>query len=308
MAEARGFAVDQLSPELLFSSVKGQSSDQRPSIEGQEKEVSESLTFMFHDGVSSSENEMTRQISEIDFLDSRSEVSGQLSLRFAVSRTVNPVVLSPQINLKIQMNSSWRETIDRKVGSIRPTVWMSSGLTLSPVELSERFTELKEARREGAVLEALRQLDSRVQELYLAFNKFGFNDVRPLIYAHLSDLPKAIPLRMLGGGASRLADMLVSLPIASNGVFLVDEIENGIYHDNLAALWGAVDAGSQSAQSQVFATTHSWECVTAAVDVFRSDPDAFRMFRISRIDGELRVIPCEHEFALVAATNRYEVR
>ncbi len=268
----------------------------------------ERLTFVFPDGVSSSSDEKVRQQNDFGIMDSRSELGGQLSLRFSVSDNAYPNLGAPHNSISLHMRSDWRTVNVRKVGSIRPTVWLPSSSVLSPIELSERFTDLKEARREGAILDALQRLDSRVQEIYLAFNKFGFNDVRPLIYVHLADLQRAIPLRLLGGGASRFADMLVSLPIATDGIFLVDEIENGIYHDNLRPLWEAIDSGSQSARSQVFATTHSWECVTAAVEVFRADPEAFRMFRISRIDGELRVIPYEHNIALAATTGLVEVR
>lgn len=312
MAEARGFAVEQMSPDLLISTIRDQNSIWLPRIEALDSGIRNIVVFALPAGADPlprglESDEEPETTYEITAMDSRQELSSQITLTFGrtAGHTLNEH-FHQKLTLKMQAN--WREVNERAFDPPLPAIWMPSTRMLSPIELSERFAALKDNRTEGVLLGALRRLDPRVQEVYLAFNRYGFNDVRPLVHVHLADLAKAIPLRMLGGGASRLMDMLVSLPLVTNGVFLADEIENGIFHDNLGSLWDAVNAGSTAAKAQIFATTHSWECVTAAVEAFRSDPEAFRMFRLSRIDGELRAVPYEHEVALAATSNRFEVR
>ena len=51
-----------------------------------------------------------------------------------------------------------------------------------------------------------------------------------------------------------------------DGLILVDEIENGIHYEVLPELWKSIFAISHELNVQVFATTHSRECVFAALE------------------------------------------
>ena len=94
-----------------------------------------------------------------------------------------------------------------------------------------------------------------------------------------------------------------------DGLVLVDEIENGLYYRNLESAWRAIDAASQEANAQLFATTHSAECVQAALRaVSAGNADAFRLYRMERQDGRLRVVEFDHETAEAAFDLQLEFR
>jgi AAA15 family ATPase/GTPase len=46
-----------------------------------------------------------------------------------------------------------------------------------------------------------------------------------------------------------------------NSIILIDEIENGIHYTNLGKLWEIILTISKQQNVQVFATTHSKECI-----------------------------------------------
>ncbi len=51
-------------------------------------------------------------------------------------------------------------------------------------------------------------------------------------------------------------------------VVLIDEIENGIHHTVMRDLWEVIVKHSRESNTQIFATTHSYECIEAAHRAF----------------------------------------
>ncbi len=49
---------------------------------------------------------------------------------------------------------------------------------------------------------------------------------------------------------------------------LVDEIENGFHYSVLEDVWQAMAIGAEKNDTQIFATTHSFECIQAAHEAF----------------------------------------
>jgi len=78
-------------------------------------------------------------------------------------------------------------------------------------------------------------------------------------------LGQLVPIEALGGGAVRSLILFVNAYAAQNGLLVVDEIETGIHHQVLPALWSQVLQLCRQFDLQLFATTHSLECVGAAV-------------------------------------------
>ena len=60
---------------------------------------------------------------------------------------------------------------------------------------------------------------------------------------------------------------------------------------------------------QVFATTHSWECIEAAHKVFASgDPNEFRLHRLEQIKSEIKAVTYDEESIDAALRFEMEVR
>lgn len=72
-----------------------------------------------------------------------------------------------------------------------------------------------------------------------------------------------IPLSSLGEGISRYISIISSIWSNKNYFLFIDEIENGIHYTNYKKLWKLIFDISKEANCQVFATTHSRECIEA---------------------------------------------
>ena len=59
--------------------------------------------------------------------------------------------------------------------------------------------------------------------------------------------------------------------LARGGALLVDEIENGIHHSMAADMWRFILDVVRELDVQVFATTHSYECIQAAQSLNSDD-------------------------------------
>jgi len=90
---------------------------------------------------------------------------------------------------------------------------------------------------------------------------------------------------------------------------LIDEIENGLHHSILPRVWQAIGAAAQEFNTQVFATTHSLECIAAAHKAFmESESYDFRLHRLERKDEKIRAVTYDQEDLNSAIETGFEVR
>ena len=95
-------------------------------------------------------------------------------------------------------------------------------------------------------------------------------------------LKRFLPLAYTGEGMVRMADVLIAIASSKNGVVMIDEFENGVHYSILEKMWEAVAEFADRFNTQVFATTHSLECVKAAHNALAHREYAFRLFRLQR--------------------------
>jgi hypothetical protein len=119
-----------------------------------------------------------------------------------------------------------------------------------------------------------------------------------------------VPLRMMGDGMNRLLGIALALANARDGIVLVDEFENGIHYSVQPDVWRAVIGAAESLNVQVFATTHSWDCIRAfAVATSESGTGDEMLYRLDRrIEGHVRAVRYTAKEVTIAAEQQIEVR
>lgn len=90
------------------------------------------------------------------------------------------------------------------------------------------------------------------------------------------------PLHDLGGGVVRLYQLFLGFFTARNGVLFSDEVENGLHHSVLKDVWTHGRAWMRQWNVQLVATTHSAECIDAALAAFEDAPSDLAIHRLSR--------------------------
>jgi len=111
------------------------------------------------------------------------------------------------------------------------------------------------------VLQALRIIENDVEDVDLISNQELGRERTPVV--KLKETENFIPLRSLGEGMNRLFVVALGLVNAQNGILLIDEVESGLHYSAQADLWRLVLQLARELNIQVFATTHSKDCILA---------------------------------------------
>ena len=77
----------------------------------------------------------------------------------------------------------------------------------------------------------------------------------------LANASAPVPLNSLGDGMLRVLQLALKFFPAKGGFLLIDEFENGLHYSVQERLWALVFEMAQRLDIQVFATTHSWDCI-----------------------------------------------
>lgn len=120
--------------------------------------------------------------------------------------------------------------------------------------------------------------------------------------AGVQGLDERMPLATLGDGVVRMFHLGVALQYAavyakraSEGKYrpnvfpllLIDEVESGIHYTLHADLWRFILNGARLLGVQVFATTHSWDCLEGFAQAVRHDEENDGLvIRLEKVEGE----------------------
>ena len=158
-----------------------------------------------------------------------------------------------------------------------PCVFVPTGRQSVAHDLAIRFGQLEVAGRMEAVYSVLELVEPRLRRLTAIPKSEGVAQ----IYGDVG-IGRMIPVSVMGDGFRRLLNLSLSFSDAGNGVILIDEIENGLHHSVLRRVWEAINQFSHRLNAQVFATTHSYECIQAAFNAFE-DAGNLEDFNLMRI-------------------------
>lgn len=88
----------------------------------------------------------------------------------------------------------------------------------------------------------------------------------------LPDLKTPIPLRSMGEGMNRLFGIALALVNAQDGILLIDEIDSGLHYSVQPEMWRLIFRVAHRLNVQMFATTHSWDCIEAFQEANQEKP------------------------------------
>ena len=163
-----------------------------------------------------------------------------------------------------------------------PAAYFSSSFSsiVTPTEIANQFSELdKKRNRARPIISAIKKLYPRIQSLSVQ-TELG----QSLLFCEVRGLREKVPIGVESGGTHKLTAYLLGIATQRNGVILIDEIENGFYYKKMPGVWGAIFDFCTMFNVQVFASTHSLECLQAIVPTMRRHEEKFRLIRVERQD------------------------
>lgn len=184
------------------------------------------------------------------------------------------------------------------------TVFLFSRGRVSSVEEADRFTKLVSSGKKQLLLDGLSILEPRLKNIEL----LTFTG-ETTIHGDIG-MGRPVPILFMGDGLMRLASVILAIAESPDGIVLIDEIENGLHFSVLKEVWRAINLVAGEFNTQVFATTHSFECVRAAHEAFTESAQYdFKYLRLDRTKaGNIRVVDYDEETMQTAIESGFEVR
>ena len=138
------------------------------------------------------------------------------------------------------------------------------GMKLSPIVFEDIYSEIMENGLEKDIDIAINIFDNSV-------DTFRFIKSQPK--CRLKASGKFQHLNELGDGLYKYIVHLTLFLSLKNGIVFIDEIENGIHYTKLDDMWRIILELSKDNNVQVFATTHSKECIESFARVSKELED-----------------------------------
>jgi predicted ATPase len=159
-----------------------------------------------------------------------------------------------------------------------PSTWF-----YNPQQNATWFSQLSLQNREQEVVETVKR-EFKPTIVDLSVLAPAPNQIAS-VHASVADLPNKIPLSLVSAGINKFFTILTAILTYKGGVVLVDEVENGLHYQRLPALWATLLRLTTDYNTQIFVTTHSWECLKAADEAIKVQEEDFSLIRIEHSDS-----------------------
>ncbi len=104
----------------------------------------------------------------------------------------------------------------------------------------------------------------------------------------IASFSNPVPLRSMGEGMTRLFGTALALVNAKDGMLLIDEVDSGLHYSVHPDLWRLIFQVAHRLNVQVFATTHSWDCIEGFQKAAEEDQhEEGLLIRLDEIEEEI---------------------
>ncbi len=169
---------------------------------------------------------------------------------------------------------------------------------------AELWDKITLTSKEEVVYQTLRIIQPDLERITFV----GSNPHRyPLI--KLADKEQILPLLSLGDGINRILTIVLAMVNAESGYVLIDEFESGLHHSVQTKLWEMIFNISEKLNIQVFATTHSDDCVAGFETVLNNRlQNSGILIRLETKNGTVKAVDYSNAELKSAIENNIETR
>ncbi|MBE9125001.1 MULTISPECIES: AAA family ATPase [unclassified Coleofasciculus] len=235
-------------------------------------------------------------------LDLETELSRKCLAVLYDNKSYNPFPISSD---GFSHQNFYKKSILHLPSSSSESIWVTNELT-EVRDLARLWDKIILTPKEDKVIEALQTLAPNIQRLSFTSNQNFYSD----ILLKVEGKTEPLPLSSMGEGMGRILNLAMAAVTVENGFLLVDEIETGLYYESQTDMWRLMLEIAQQLNIQIFATTHSWDCICAFQEALDEldDPSMGKLFRLSRKGEEIRPVEYDSEKLGVAVRQSIEVR
>lgn len=171
------------------------------------------------------------------------------------------------------------------------------------------FDAIVLSKEEELLIEALRAINPQIQRV-APKHDYPFDHIRRGGFHVLLEGQRiSVPIGDLGDGVWRMLSLALALAMSANGVLLIDEIDTGLHFTVMDQMWQLVSAAAEKLNVQVFATTHSRDCVESLACICRREPTTENRVSMHRIEPDKpKAIPFSEREIIAVAERAIEIR
>jgi len=178
---------------------------------------------------------------------------------------------------------------------------------LDPDTLAKSWDDIALTDIEGRVIEALHLIAPDVEKISFISNEI--KRAKRVPFVRLKSSVEPVPLRSLGEGMNRLLGIALALVNCKNGMFFIDEIESGLHYSVLPDVWKLIFKTAKDLNVQVFATTHSYDCIDAFAQAAIKDKESDGMLiRLARKADQIKAFTFDEKQLETITKEKIEVR
>ena len=191
-------------------------------------------------------------------------------------------------------------------GIITPSFFIGAN-GLGQVQIGRLWDAIALTELEEEVVASLRVIaPPEIERLSLVAND-EYSRSRSVL-VKIREYGRPITLRSMGDGVNRLFGIVLALVNARDGFLLVDEIENGIHYSVQPEIWRFIFEVAPRLNVQVFATTHSWDCLKAFQLAAAESEEEGVVVQLDLKDGQVRTRQLDERELGIAVRGQIEIR
>lgn len=139
--------------------------------------------------------------------------------------------------------------------------------SLAPDSLGAMWNQVLRDKQESDIRRAMRILESGLEDIVFQTGEFTYRPYersyvgKSGVLVSFQGDQRRVPLGSMGDGMRRLLALSISLNHAKGGYLIIDEIDTGFHYSIMVKMWELVVRTAKESNIQVFATTHSSDCV-----------------------------------------------
>ncbi len=250
------------------------------------------------------------QKSDFFSVQSSQELENSIDVRFSKNKENQKILLLANIfngeknNYSFNFDAKIMTNNDIRTKEIDNNILLSSDKQ-SFSYLATWWDRIQLTPKEDKIINALRFLVPDIERI-----AFSTSQYPKIIRLKIKDKNSPVSLSSMGEGIYRILTLAMSLVTAENGILLVDEIETGLHYKAQIDMWRLILETAKELKVQVFATTHSWDCIAAFQEALEQveDQSIGKLFRLDNKYGKLRAVEYNAEDLEIAVHHSIEVR
>jgi hypothetical protein len=267
---------------------------QRGYLDKASRESPSAWEDLFHNF--NSESPIYIGIGRLPLLRIESKDGGKISLAWKeISTQGEPASTNADVASK-----RWSSTAPRL---IHPCEFIGGSAVQDRHRLAGKLSELSKEGEAAPIVDALRSEFPFLRDLSLELDGWSTS-----VFASVEGSKRKFPAALVSDGFNKLLSVLLSIASVSKGTLLIDQIEDGFYYKKLPSIWRVICRFAVEKDVQIFATTHSRECLEALLPIIEKNENDFALLRASKMNGASRIMVSNGRHFGSALSQEFEVR